>query len=396
MNAAITSFEHLPDDQLLATVSRLAAAERRASAALIRSLMELDARRLYLGEGCSSMFTYCTQVLHLAEGAAYNRIETARASRRFPAILECLEDGSLTMTSVRLLAPHLTPDNHVELLASARGKSKGDVERLIASLRPKPDVRAAIRKLPPARNGALAIEVASASPLLDCPARGVAPTALPAQAHAPRPVAPLAPGRYKLQLTMSEEAHEKLSRVRELMRHSVPSGDLAEIFDRALTLLLDDLRRRRCAATASPRTARPPSGRSRHIPAHVRRHVWERDGGRCAFVGPNGRCAERSFLELHHVHPYAEGGTATVENIELRCRAHNAYEASLFFGADHISVVREDRERYRCRDNDWSGTMGRRSQRTYAQRPRQRIPADSGPARTPCRSATLSITAVGA
>src|SRR5687768_2619522 len=145
------SFGHLSDNQLLAEVKRLAATERRATAALIRSLMELDARRLYLGEGCSSLFTYCTQVLHLAEGAAYNRIEAARAARRFPPIIEALEDGSLTLTAVRLLAPHLTLENHRDVLASARHKSKADIERIIASLNPKPAVPTVIRKLPEPR-----------------------------------------------------------------------------------------------------------------------------------------------------------------------------------------------------------------------------------------------------
>ena len=76
------AFAALSDDELVERVKHLAACERRASVALIRSLVEFDARRLYLREGCSSLFTYCTHVLHLSEGSAYNRIETARAARR--------------------------------------------------------------------------------------------------------------------------------------------------------------------------------------------------------------------------------------------------------------------------------------------------------------------------
>ena len=73
-------------------------------------------------------------------------------------------------------------------------------------------------------------------------------------------------------------------------------------------------------------------------PSAVRRTVWTRDRGRCAFIGTHGRCAEAAFLEYHHRQPFAAGGKATVENIELRCRAHNAYEAKLFFSSD---VARE-------------------------------------------------------
>jgi 5-methylcytosine-specific restriction endonuclease McrA len=63
------------------------------------------------------------------------------------------------------------------------------------------------------------------------------------------------------------------------------------------------------------------------VPAAVTREVWRRDGAQCAFVGSLGRCAERNFLQLHHVIPFARGGPTTAENLQLRCRAHNVYEA---------------------------------------------------------------------
>lgn len=116
------------------------------------------------------------------------------------------------------------------------------------------------------------------------------------------------------------------------------ASDPAEIFDQALTLLLKDLERRRCAAVKSPRPAREAAGGSRHIPASVKREVWRRDDGRCAYTGRAGRCSERSFLEYHHLRPYAVGGRGDAANIELRCRAHNAYEASLFFGSEREQV----------------------------------------------------------
>src|SRR2546421_13029803 len=78
-------------------------------------------------------------------------------------------------------------------------------------------------------------------------------------------------------------------------------------------------------ATAKPR---PRSGHSskdpRHIPAHVKRAVWKRDGGRCTHVDEKGhRCAERKFLEYDHEEPVARGGEATVKGVRLRCHAHN-------------------------------------------------------------------------
>jgi hypothetical protein len=88
-----------------------------------------------------------------------------------------------------------------------------------------------------------------------------------------------------------------------------------------------------------------PSGTpaSRHIPHETRRTVWKRDGARCAFVAPEGRrCTERRFLEFHHVQPYARQGPATVDNIALRCRRHNQYEAEMFFGSSRTVVIGGD------------------------------------------------------
>jgi hypothetical protein len=178
------------------------------------------------------------------------------------------------------------------------------------------------------------------------------PSEVPAAAATPaatikspvtRPVvAPLAPERYKVQFTITRETRDKLRKVQDLLRHVIPDGDPAAIFDRALTLLLEDVEQRRFAATSRPRESGSAPANSRRIPAAVRREVWRRDDGRCAFVGSRGRCAERGFLEFHHVVPFAVGGAATVENIELRCAAHNGHEASLFFASDRAEVIREE------------------------------------------------------
>ncbi len=332
-----STLAHLSDDELLEEVRRLAGGERQATAQLIASLAELDARRLYLGQGCSSLFTYCTQVLRLSEHSAYGRIEAARAARRFPVILELLANGSVNLTTVGLLAPHLTTQNHLALLDSACHKSKRDVEHIVACLRPQPPVPSTVRKLPSPRAaegvglGLVAVQNDAALSPAPCPAP-----------PPPRPavVGPLAPDRYKVQFTVPRDTYEKLRRAQDLLRHTIPSGDPAAIFDRALTLLLADLERTKCAAVERPRTTRASSRPSRHVPATVKREVWARDGGQCAFVGANSRCTERGFLEFHHVVPYAAGGATTVENLELRCRSHNAHEAELYFGPLLVKEVR--------------------------------------------------------
>jgi 5-methylcytosine-specific restriction endonuclease McrA len=346
------SLARLTNLQLIVEVKALAASEREATAKLIASLAELDKRRLYLGEGFSSMFTYCTQCLQLSEHAAYNRIEAARAARKWEVILELLEGGSLTLSTVCVLAPHLTTDNHRALLGAAQHKSKREVEHLVAALHPQPDVGAAVRKLPLPKVPDLPIQVTKAAAPAESiesdvdrvatliaagqPATGIMPG--PRAPSRPPVVAPLSPERYKVQFTIGRQTHDKLRRAQDMLRHALPSGDPAEIFDRALTLLVEQLERRRVGRATRPRGPRAGAPDSRHIPSAVKRTVWERDGGRCAFVGTEGQCGERGWLEYHHVVPYASSGAATVENIQLRCRAHNQYEAEAIFGPRDLFV----------------------------------------------------------
>jgi hypothetical protein len=371
----------LSDSALLARVAGLAQQERRVTATLIAHLAELDARRLYLAEGCSSLFTYCTQILHLSEHAAYSRIEAARAARRFPILLAHLSDGALNLTTVCLLAPHLTEENHCDLIERARHQSKRAVEELVARMWPRPSVPDTIRRisasrvnpdetLPLSEESQNMMDEGQTDSLAAAVPPALAPAALAAPAQAPRPTAtPLGPDRYKIQFTASASLHAKLRQAQALLRHQIPDGNLEQILDLALTALLRETTKRKVAATDRPRPSAGASPRSRRIAAAVKREVWARDRGRCAFVAQGGRsCMETGFLEFHHVRPYAIGGLSTIDNIQLRCRAHNAYEAEQAFERRPVLEVRED-----CRPCDL--TLGSFS----ANRAAKRLSIRSGP-----------------
>lgn len=344
----LAAVRRLTDDELVLRLKGLSSHERTTMGEVVAHLAELDTRDLHLRAGYGSLFVYCRDALRLSESEAYNRIEAARAARRFPVILELLEEGSINLTTVKLLARHLTPENHREVLESARGKRKAQVEEIMVGLWPQPDVASMVRKLPAPRPGGpiavgtttvvgMAPSMASAEVSPPVGAAGSTPPVLPTSVG-PQPahttgVAPLSPDRYKVQFTIGAQTLEKLRLARDMLRHAIPSGDEASILDRALTVLLADLARRKFAATDRPRAGSDPAPGSRHVPAEVRRSVWQRDLGRCAFMSADGRrCGERGMLEFHHVEPYAAGGEATVANVELRCRKHNGYEARVVFG----------------------------------------------------------------
>ena len=288
---------NLSNQALLEETARLANATRRTTARLVAALAEVDARKLWADVGCSSLYTYCTQVLHFSEQEAYLRMEAARVVRQFPVVLDMLANGEITLTNVGLLKPHLTAGNHVTLLDAARGKSKREVARQVATLAP------------------------------------AGPT--------PTWISPLSADRFWISFEIGEQTYDRLQRATDLLRHAVPDGNVGEVFDRAPASLLRDLERSKFGATAGPRGDCSTSADSRYIAAWVRRRVWKRDGGRCAFVGTHGRCTETAFLEFHHIKPFACGGRSTVDNIELRCSAHNQREAELFFGLPTHNMVRE-------------------------------------------------------
>jgi hypothetical protein len=118
-NDILASVTRLSDDDLVARLKGLVARDRDLTAQIVAHLAELDTRDVFLREGYGSLFVYCRDALGLSEWEAYNRIEVARAARRFPVILDMLAEGSVNLTAVRLLAPHLTSSNHREVLDSA-------------------------------------------------------------------------------------------------------------------------------------------------------------------------------------------------------------------------------------------------------------------------------------
>lgn len=363
------------DRHLVTALTTLTLLERAAIAKAIAALAEFDRRRLYLPLGFTSMFSFCTNKLRLSQDEALQRIAAARITQAYPAVLEYLERNAITLTTARLLGPHLTSENHRALLDSASHQKQPEVAMLIARLKPKPDVPSTIRRLPDIQSPRAGADAAHAAASADAAPSGSADS--PPSGHTARLlatsaqhvstqasetparlraveasrllhkgiperraiVAPLSETSYRLQVTMNRDTHDTLREIQALARHVIPNGDPALIVQRAFTHYLLYLRKRKTAHLTRPSTAaagemsagrRASAGRGRYIPARVRRAVWARDGGQCAFVSGDGqRCEAHEFVEYHHVHPYARGGKATVRNIQLRCRAHNGHEADL-------------------------------------------------------------------
>jgi hypothetical protein len=321
-------FTKLSDVDLTRELTRLARHERRSTVELLTCLEEFDRRRLYLGLGFPSLFNYCQKRLHLTDGAAFTRIAVARALRRHPEISDMIADGRLSLTTASLLIPHLKPESAMRLLSDAAHQSKREVDMIVARVRPQPPVPSVLRKLPEPKpvNAAQTSATSDEAPVSLAELVSEPPVAPPASR---RPVvAPLSESHFKLQVTISAAARERLRAIQDLMRHRLPSGDPAAIVEHALEVLHAELLKKKAAEVARPRASRGDQEvKGRHMPAAVKRAVFRRDRGACAFVSDDGtKCGSTSGVEFHHVRPYAVGGEATAENIEMRCRAHNGFE----------------------------------------------------------------------
>jgi hypothetical protein len=325
--------EAISDAVLQEGLKELLTKGARTEARIVAHLAEVDARKLHLAMGASSLFDYCLSRLELSNNEAFHRITAARLARRFPVIFELLERRDVHLTAVCLLRDYLTTENHAELLRDVSHKTKTEIEELLAQRFPQPNGSSGLRK----RSG----------------------------------FEPRSEGCYLLQLTVSAALKQKLELARDLMSHANRSGDLAVVVERALDELNARLQSRRFAQAKSvrahgsgrqgsdavpardhgaarcadragspPRTTTPSTKTERrraHVRHDVRRTVVKRDEQRCAFVGEDGhRCEARAFLQFHHHRAWALGGADTAENLSLMCRAHNRLLAERELGVERI------------------------------------------------------------
>ncbi|MEO5617664.1 MAG: hypothetical protein ABIS67_07815 [Candidatus Eisenbacteria bacterium] len=352
------SLSHLSDQSLVRDLAALVKQDRMTTADLLAHIAEVDARELYLPAAYPSMFAYCVGKLRLSEDAALNRIRASRIAREIPAIFAALAEGRLYLGSILLLKPYLTAQTAEELLQAAACRSKSEVEKLLAERFPRPAMPTRLQVIPPCSQaltsdqlapGRVGNELELAPGRVEIgrePAPGrVADDLLrePAGNGATRSkMTPLAPELYVLQVTIGQSAHDQLRQAQALLSHQIPSGDIAQVLERALGVLVRQLEKRKFAATSKPRAGGRPSQNPRRIPARVKRAVWQRDRGQCSFVSDTGlRCSSRKFLEFDHLDEVARGGEASVSRIRLLCRAHNQFAAGRTFGPEFMRRKRQ-------------------------------------------------------
>ncbi|HTM23249.1 MAG TPA: HNH endonuclease signature motif containing protein, partial [Kofleriaceae bacterium] len=221
------------------------------------------------------------------------------------------------------------------VLDRAAGRTEDQVKELVASLRPQPAQPDLFRKLPsPSTSRRGAVEQShelGKQPSLPLPP---VPPSPPPRAT----IEPIAPELHVLRVTVSGGFKADLQAVREALSHTMPGAGLEEVLHECIRVTLRAIEKRRQGAGKKTEVVMPRRG-SPHVPAPIRHAVWKRDGaGGCTYVAPDGRrCGSRHRLQVHHIHPRGMGGPPTVDNLTLRCQAHNLYAARQDHGAEHIA-----------------------------------------------------------
>jgi hypothetical protein len=353
--SVVEAAEGLSDRELTRCVADCAARERRSLAGLLGFLAEFDARDLHEPAGFDALYKYLMHHFGWSVSSAYKRIQAARACRRFPELLPAIAAGDLNLSAVCALAPVLTAENLSRVLFEAarlpREELKVYVEDLRAEQAPEPGPERDVAPFQLTLGAVIASESWRASERTPIDPRWVPP---------PSPPVRRAPELTSLNVKVDASFHALFARVRALCAHGPAGRDPARVLRRGLEMLLEAEEKRRFGAprkakrraeVASPAEAPAVvtvevvpskdtetvvadvviaesgprvSCEREHVPAAVRREIYDRDDGCCTFVGDDGHvCGSRYAVQLHHRIAWAHGGLNTPENLTLHCGPHN-------------------------------------------------------------------------
>ncbi len=167
------------------------------------------------------------------------------------------------------------------------------------------------------------------------------------QPHHRREVAvPLTRDLRRFHIDVSRRFLEKLEAARAALSHARPGATAEEILEAGLDLVLAQQAKRK-GIVDRPRKVSPPA-KADHVPAHVKRAVWIRDGGRCQWpLESGGVCGSTLRIEFDHITPRALGGPSTIENIRVACAVHNQHSARQVFGDEWMDQFTRRRGRGR-------------------------------------------------
>jgi hypothetical protein len=272
--------------------------DRQTTIELLHHLIEVKSRRLHVEYGFTNLWDMLTRGYGYSEGSAQRRLSAMELIHSYPETEERIIDGRLSLSVAALMQVCLrkkpcTEKQRAELLNDLEGKSTRDAERVIAKIIPK--------AIPRDKETALSVE------------------------------------HTKLTIVIDETLRRQIEELKALLSHIKPNMTNAELLKYLTELGLKKFDKSR-APTRSSKPQLPPApavtGSRRQIPRAIERAVRQRDQNRCTYIDSiSGRaCTATRLIQCDHIIPVAYGGTNDIENLRLRCQAHNLLAAVQSFG----------------------------------------------------------------
>jgi hypothetical protein len=340
----MNSLRSLSDKELTGRLRQLVSKEQSLTLSILPHLAEVERRGLHLDKAYSTLTEYCVYELGYGDSSASRRVRAARVIHKIPEVYEMLKDHKLTFSAVVQVYSVLTSENKDTLLPRLVGKSRSEIDKVMAEYVPprkifdqaKPTVvrrLVAVERAPdgaPSKGaaGPLALEVGEKTRHSDG-------SKDPSDEISTPEVKEVLERMFEIRFAADEELMELIRWMKSHLSHRYPKGaSFLEIFKYALSYVKER------EDPASYKQTRRSSAKtdSRHIPKAIKQKVWKRDEGRCTFVGSNNkRCNSDYNLQYdHYPIPYARGGPSTVGNLRLLCAKHNRFAAEKVFGEQAI------------------------------------------------------------
>ena len=318
----LMNIKDLSDKKLIQVFSESVKEERKATLLVLELIAEMDARKLYLKHGYSSLFVYLTTELNYSEGATHRRIASARAVNLYPEIKEMLLDARLSLTTLSMLSKELRDESKNSLLSLASYKTKRELERLLLERKPgsKKKMKEKIKPV---------VVEKETSPLFDVKAKQKFENHLSRRSSSQTQEVEK---RLNLSFSVPEETQSLIDEAKQVLSGKLPKGaSLEDLFVAGLESIVSEYKRKNKAL--GTRKSRKAKKRTRHIPNDIRKAVLERDEYKCSFKAENGKiCSCNWDIEVDHIVPFVDGGKHTVENLRVLCGAHHRYVTENKFG----------------------------------------------------------------
>lgn len=296
----------LGNEDLIKSAGRVVEAERKIVQVLIWHLQEIQDRKLYISMGYESLYKCLIGHFKMSDTTAYGRIKVLKILEEVPEVSESLKTGELSISSVALAhsfiekyekttGEELSQEDKVELLENLKNKTTTEAKEFFARCNPE--------------------------------------MTLPHDE-----IRPLTEAHSQVRSTVKNELVEKINYVKSLLSHEHLNPSHEELLTLAFEALIEKiekkkgLHQKKTKDSGSPAYAQKPTqsltdGNSRYVPRDVKRFVLKRARNQCEHVHSTGeRCASRFQLQFDHVLAFSKGGKATLENMQLLCRVHNAYK----------------------------------------------------------------------